>query len=1193
MQTDDMPIEQIFDRPIKRNINGVIKVGQLDTDSVYQELHEYVVTKELDRHFHAFFERYTQALSEPTDKMGVWISGFFGSGKSHFLKILSYLLENREAQSQAAGRQAALVFFDERKVADAMLRASMQQAAQASTDVILFNIDSKADANSKRDKDSIVKVFQKVFDEHRGYFGTVPATAEFERKLDEKGQLEVFKQAFELASGESWKEEREGWLFHQDAIASALQSSTGMTLEAANRLVEDYDKSYSLSPEKFACSVRDYLESKGRGHQLIFMVDEVGQYIGDNPELMLNLQTVVEDLGVHCHGRAWVVVTSQEAMDEITKNKIKGSDFSKIVGRFGRPLSLSSSNTDEVIKLRLLDKEKQTAQPALERLFEQKQAILKNQIAFTADSADLPGYRDEGEFVAAYPFVPYQFSLLQKVFTQVRVMGSAGKHLASGERSLLDAFQIAAKAVADQPVGALVPFHTFYLAIEGFLDSVISQVVIQAAENPQLQPFDVDLLKTLFMVKYVKEIGANLDNLTTLNLIHIDQDKLKLREQVEAALYRLEKQTLIQRAGDSYSFLTHEEQDIGREIKLTDADPGEVTGELQKMVWDTIFTEKKLKYDARHQYGFNRKLDDQAYGQQTNDFALHVMTPYGDHHRDLLEDAACLLTTGDNREVLVRLPEDVRLQDEMNEWVRTDKYIRRKNSGSLSASIRRILDSRSQENSNRKTRIEQTLRSLIEKADVFAAGNKVQIGNRDAKTVLTEGLIYLVESVYTKLGYVASGFNTDDDVTNAFTRDGTVILTNGQTPNEAAHKEMQLWLGSERQSHRRTTIRNLTDRFTVRPYGWSELDTLGVLAELVNLGKVELRKSQATVSPGERNLVSSLKSRQGVDSYIVQLCDEVDLGDLRAAQDLAQEILTDAPPADAVKLVEAFQAQFQASCTELQKWKAVAERDGLPFVALLGECLELVQNLLTLDGAASVCRAVRERREALEDYVDNLSKLKSFFNGQLPLFNQAKGELRSLQPELRHLSDEALLGKVAEAQRILALPDPTREIPKLRALIQPVQAATNTVRQSYVAAAQSAGQLLKEKLERYGRENHSAVMADLKLSRFIGQIDAKTAGLEGVATIDSAIARQRELEQLESALYEQVDQEAARILAVQRSAEGDDVLVVVQKPIVAVKVARVAGQKVLETEQDVEVYLTALRGELMREINQDKRVRLE
>jgi hypothetical protein len=359
----------------------------------------------------------------------------------------------------------------------------------------------------------------------------------------------------------------------------------GMGIDAANRLVEAIDQNYTNSVEKFAQTVRQYLDSKGAKHRLLFMVDEVGQYIGESPDLMLNLQTVVEDLGIHCAGKAWVIVTSQEAMDEITKNRIRGNDFSKIVGRFYKPLSLSSANTDEVIKLRLLDKTA-AARAALEIQYHQKQAILKNQINFSADCADLPGYKDASDFQSAYPFVPYQFNLLQVVFTQIRVMGSAGKHLASGERSLLDAFQIAAQTVANQSIGTLVPFHTFYLAIEGFLDSSISQAINQARQNSQLQNFDVDLLKLLFMIKYVdvNKIRPNPDNLTTLCLTHIDQDRLGLKAQIQESLQRLERQTLIQRTGDEYSFLTHEEQDVGREIKNIDVDPGEVTTEFQTMV---------------------------------------------------------------------------------------------------------------------------------------------------------------------------------------------------------------------------------------------------------------------------------------------------------------------------------------------------------------------------------------------------------------------------------------------------------------------------------------------------------------------------------------------------------------------------------------------------------------------------------
>ena len=107
-----MIIKQMFAKPIDRDIKGVIKVGQDDDSNIKQELEEYVVTRELLKHFSDFFASYKKGIVGNTDKMGVWISGFFGSGKSHFLKILSYLLANKEVD----GKTAIRYFSDDGKI---------------------------------------------------------------------------------------------------------------------------------------------------------------------------------------------------------------------------------------------------------------------------------------------------------------------------------------------------------------------------------------------------------------------------------------------------------------------------------------------------------------------------------------------------------------------------------------------------------------------------------------------------------------------------------------------------------------------------------------------------------------------------------------------------------------------------------------------------------------------------------------------------------------------------------------------------------------------------------------------------------------------------------------------------------------------------------------------------------------------
>lgn len=161
-----MIINDIFQKDINRSINGVIKVMQDDEAAIQQELSEYVVTRELQGHFAHFFENYSRALDVPTDKIGVWISGFFGSGKSHFLKMLSYLLSNKVVDGKPA-----IDYFDG-KVRDALVYENMRRCAEVSTETILFNADAKGGQLKGGDaaRTALLRVFECVFYENQGFF---------------------------------------------------------------------------------------------------------------------------------------------------------------------------------------------------------------------------------------------------------------------------------------------------------------------------------------------------------------------------------------------------------------------------------------------------------------------------------------------------------------------------------------------------------------------------------------------------------------------------------------------------------------------------------------------------------------------------------------------------------------------------------------------------------------------------------------------------------------------------------------------------------------------------------------------------------------------------------------------------------------------------------------------------------------
>jgi hypothetical protein len=534
--------------------------------------------------------------------MGVWISGFFGSGKSHFLKILSYLLENKEIRGKKA-----VNYFDD-KIEDPMVLADMKMVGDIDTDVILFNIDSKSDSNSKLNKDAIVNVFMKVFNEMLGYCSSIPWVAELERELVKDGTYDVFIRKFHELSGNQWQDAREDFYFEEDNIVKALSETTKMSEIAARNWYNKAETNYTLDVEKFANKVKEYIESKGNNHHVVFLVDEIGQYIGEDSNLMLNLQTVVEDLGTYCGGKAWVIVTSQQDIDSITK--LKGSNnFSKIQGRFNTRINLSSANVDEVIKERLLRKN-EVAKDTLKLLYQEKESILKNLITFTADTPEMKDYKSEENFVDVYPFIPYQFNLLQSVFTGVRLNGASGKHLSEGERSLLGSFQEAAKAYSNKDIGTLIPFSTFYETIEGFLDSNIRTVILHAEDNSRLSMQDVEILKLLFLIKYIKEMPSNIENLGTLLVKKIDEDKIELMKKIEESLRRLRDEKLIQKNGSEYIFLTYEEQDINKEILNISVDISEVILYIGEEIFDGIYKENRYRYNSKYYFDFNKIIDD-------------------------------------------------------------------------------------------------------------------------------------------------------------------------------------------------------------------------------------------------------------------------------------------------------------------------------------------------------------------------------------------------------------------------------------------------------------------------------------------------------------------------------------------------------------------------------------------------------
>lgn len=816
-----MIIKDLFKKEIDRSIQGVVTIGNEDEEQKWQELEEYVCTDEITKSFRTFFRRYRESISVPTEKMGVWITGFFGSGKSHFLKILGYLLEN----DVVAGVHA-VDYFDE-KIKDQLVLADIKQCAKANNKVVLFNIDSKAKSDSKNKSQAIMDIMLRAFNESIGYCGSSPWVADLERTLDSEKLLEAFITKFEELSGRTWIQTRTKALLNRDYIVKALVEVCGMTSESAKQFIDDQTKNFTNTTEDFAKIVNEYCrQNKVR---VVFLMDEVGQFIGTNGELMLNLQTCVEDLGKYCRGQAWVVVTSQQELKAmIESTKAKQNDFSKIQGRFDTRLLLSGANADEVIKKRILEK-KESARTPLMSLYEANASKLSNLILFE-QKPTWSGYKDANEFQEVYPFVSYQFELLQKVFESIRESGmSEGRHLSQNERSLLSAFQESAKKIAASEVGILVPFDSFYQTIEQFIDYDIKTVFSNAERRGSLDSFAIRVLRVLFMIKHVKEMPATINRLATMMVESINEDKAALKDKIYEALKILEEETLIQKNGEEYDFLTNAEQDVNKQINSIGHNEGEVQRNILEIVYDKVLDSNKLRYENRYDFALNRFVDQESKGSFSQDnITIKIFTDFSDLH----DPASFAAESARTNAVVV----DMTAGSYIDELIKANKIatFKRNNSATMSVALTEIMSKKSAEYSERLKRAEDIIRQVLRTAPIYLNSVKLDIKEKDAKDRLTDALRAMVKQDYYKLDLV-SYFYSDQKAISEVLDDGGQNFFATEITDEAnypAYKEIIEKIKNDKSLGRRLTVKGLVEHFSKKPYGWRELDVLGMVANL-------------------------------------------------------------------------------------------------------------------------------------------------------------------------------------------------------------------------------------------------------------------------------------------------------------------------------------------------------------------------
>ena len=1210
-----MKIGNMFAKPINRDMKGVIKVGQDDNINIQQELEEYVVTRELQKHFRDFFDSYKRGINGHTDKMGVWISGFFGSGKSHFLKILSYLLENKVIN----GKSALAYFEDDEKIKDPMVLADMKLAASVPTDVVLFNIDSKGEQSGKQDKDAIVSVFLKVFNEMQGFCGAIPFLADLERKLSEEGRYTEFKEKFEDAFGTPWTEARNDFDFIQDDVVEVLSDMGFMSEEAARNWCERATTEYSISIERFADLVKRYIDRKEGDHHVVFLVDEIGQYIGDDSKLMLNLQTVTEDLGTACQGKAWIIVTSQQDIDSITKTK--GNDFSKIQGRFDTRLSLSSANVDEVIRERIL-KKTDAATETLSLYYETKETIIKNLILFN-DGIEKKLYSGRENFAEIYPFIPYQFNLLGSVLTSIRTHGASGKHLAEGERSMLALFKESAVKLMDAEPGAIVPFHLFYDALEQFLDHSHKGVITHALDNEYLNPnhaetcFDVNVLKTLFMIKYVKEIKANLENITSLMVSGLDDDRIALMQQVEDALKRLVRQTLVQKNGEIYVFLTDEEQEINLAIKNQPVDASEITAKVSELIFDGLFDEKKYRYPAfngRYSFAFNQIVDDKPYKSgPSSDITLKILTPNSD---EVADETTMRVLSAQGTSVLVVLPDDRTFLDEIQSSLQIEKFLRYDATNTVTK-YEQIKEAKKVELREHNAAARLFLEEALKSASIYVNGDKLSTTSKDVTARINDALGKLVSTVYHKLIYIDTA-TSESDIRKLLTDKHTQLTLDGTktTPNSLALHDMNDFISLNTGRHTKTSMKTLLDRFTKAPYGFVEADVQWLVAKLFKDGDIAFYVNSEPVtllSKTADEIVRFVTRKEYTERLMTEKRERASKKQKKSVREVMKELFGVSSVSDEDDAVMAsflkYADHLKADLEKLEiHYKTQPKYPGKNVVA---EGKKLLNYVLQINNSKEFFSEIDQKRDDYFDFAEDYEPVKKFFNGeQLGIFDRAIRLMAIYDDSRTFIVDSAIESAVAQVKDIMKKSSPYGEIFKLPGLLDEyIDAYSNLLTQMeepILSAIDEAskrvftdleGKLCKDKLHN-------------KYLKLFEELREKAKSCNNVATLQNIKV---EADALKIRCLNEISAEEAK-LQTQRVAEdsvnygagqgnsdgsnnsGETPIVkpvVKKRRTVSIKSLNTSATWQVETEADVKKYLADLEKKLLAQLEENTIINIE
>ena len=826
-------------------------------------------------------------------------------------------------------------------------------------------------------------------------------------------------------------------------------------------------------------------------------------------------------------------------------------------------------------------------------------------------------YSDRENFADIYPFIPYQFNLLGGVLTSIRTHGASGKHLAEGERSMLALFKESAVKVMNDELGTIVPFNMFYDALEQFLDHSHKGVISHALDNEYLNPnhekecFDVNVLKTLFMIKYVKEIKANIENITSLMVSNINDDRMALAQQVEDALKRLIRQTLVQKNGDIYVFLTDEEQEINRAIESQNVDSGEVIAKVSKMIFDGLYDEKKYRYPAfngRYAFAFNQIVDDKPYkANQNNDITLKILTPNSDERAD---ETTMRIMSGQSNCVLVVLPDDRTFLDEIRTVLKIEKFIRYDATNSITK-FESIKEAKKVEMRERNGAARLFLSESLKNAEIYVNGDKIQSGAKEIIAKINEALGKLVSTVYHKLSYIDTAMSETDIRLLFKSNEQQLTLENTKTTkNELALNDVNDYIALNTQRHMKTSMKSILERFLKAPYGFVEADVQWLVAKLFKNGEISMFVNNDAVtllSKTPEEIIRYLTRKEFNEKLMTEKRVKANEKQKKSVREVMKELfnVTSASDDDDA-IMRSFLGYASNLKNELEKLDVYyASQPAYPGKQFITSGKKLMADVLQTKYSNEFFAGVDRKKDDFLDFAEDYEPVKKFFAGeQKGIFDKALKLMKIYDDSKTFIVNSEIEDVAASIKIILKKSIPYFEIFKLPDLLDKFinlyDELLNEMQKPIDIAIQEARQRVFDELK--DKKCHDK-LAD-KYVHLFNEISDKAESCNNVATLQNIKV---EADVLKVRCLNEIEKEEAKLIAEEQSiqVEGNEnhieeivtpsvaVPKIKRKKTVSIKSINNATTWQLENEADVKRYISELENKLMNMLEEDTIINIE